>query len=308
MNKKNLISVGILAILIIVFIITKTHNYKEKRINFFDVDSSKIKVIELITNEDTLKLVNNSQGWMIDYPIKYKTVKRKIDDFFAKVLKAETSSIPISESKESFKIYNVSDSLGTQVKLYDEQMNLLSDVIIGKSDNYNFSNARKNGESKIYQLLSNVSYNFKPDIYSWRDKEILNLQEDNLSKIFVSFGKNGYSLIATDSLWEYQSGKKKFFVKEKNGTLKSIINICKKLNASNFIDNKYETYENKFKKPYLELTLELANGDNIHLTFIKYDDKDNKFILKKDEQTDPLFVLNKNIVERFKKTEKDFKK
>jgi len=59
MNKKNLIPIIVLALLIIVFVITKLNDKTERRINFFRFDSTQVYAIEISSTEDTLKLVKS---------------------------------------------------------------------------------------------------------------------------------------------------------------------------------------------------------------------------------------------------------
>lgn len=306
MNKKNLIPIIVLVVLIIIFAITKTRNYTEKRILFFGIDSIKIAAIELITVDDTLKLVKINEEWLIDYPIQYPPVPRKVEDIFGKVLNVETSKIPVSESESSFEKYNLTDSLGTIVRLYDADNKLLSESIVGKSENYNFSHARKKDENKVYQLVSNISYMIKPDIAGWRNKTIMELEELEISQINFSSDEFNYSLTATDSLWQYNDFVSNFSVKAPNASLKSLISGLKRVNASDFIDNDFESYTEKFTKPIAELTITDFTGLITDLKFVEGEEK--KLVVQKDNETNHLFVMHESWLNKFKKSKEDFEK
>ena len=304
MNKKNLIPIIVLALLIIVFVITKLNDKTERRINFFRFDSTQIYTIEIASSEDTLKLAKIDNNWMIEYPVSYPPAKRKIDDIFQKVLQVETSSIPITET--SFEKFNVTDSLGTLLVFYDKNGKILEEVLIGKSGNYNYSYARRKDDAKVYQLYTNISYSINPKVSTWRKKEIIEIPEQDISRIFVSYDGTDYSLSATDSLWMYQDAETGFSIKEANSNLKSIISAIKRFTVADFIDNEYEDYQQKFENPALEVTVELFNDEPINLKFIEHEEK--KFVLQLNDETEYLYIIYESWVNRFKKSEEDFLK
>jgi len=306
MNKKNLTALIILVVLIVIYMLTKLNNKTEKLISFFDVDSSKVAAIEISTAEDTLKLVKTDGKWMIDYPVKYEPEKRKIDDIFGKVLKAKTSKIPISESKNSFETYNVTDSLGTKITFFDKNGKILSSAIVGKSSNYNSSPVRRPDDNKIYLLKTNITYTIKPRLDSWRNRYIVNFDKENLSKIFVSYDDNNYTLTATDTLWQYDDEKESFPIKEKNRALKNILSSASKVRVTKFIDNDFEKYAKDFENPILELTIEDFDNNSWHLKFIK--GEDNKVIIQKNDETEHLYMVYENWIKKFQKKAEDFQK
>ena len=304
MNKKNLIPIIVLALLIIVFLITKLNDKTERRINFFRFDSTQVYAIEITAQEDTLKLAKIDDVWMIDYPLNYPPAKLKIDDIFKKVLQVETSSIPITET--SFEKFNVADGLGTLLVFYDKNGKILEEVLIGKSGNYNYSYARRKDDAKVYQLFTNISYSINPKVSSWRKKEIIEIPEQDISRVFVSYDGADYSLSATDSLWMYQDDETGFSIKEANSSFKSIISAIKKFIVTDFIDNEFEEYQQKFENPDVEVTVELFNDEPFNLKFIEHEEK--KFVLQKNDETEHLYIIYESWVNRFKKSDEDFSK
>ncbi|MBC8384925.1 MAG: DUF4340 domain-containing protein [Candidatus Cloacimonetes bacterium] len=307
MNRKNMIPLLVLVVLIIIFLLTKLNDKTEKIISFFDVDSSKVAVIEIETNEDTLKLSKIDGKWMIDYPIHDAATQRKLDDLFKKVLPVTTSSIPVSESESSFATYNVTDSLGTIIKLYDAGSRLLKSAIIGTSSGYNNSSARYSGDNKIYRLKENITHSLKPDINSWRNKDVLVMDKENIKNIFVSYENVNYTLSATDTLWNYMDTKETVSIKKENSTLKNIVNGMARVRVTSFIDDDIETYLPKFEEPVFELTVELFDEEKHFLKFIESDEK-NKIILQVDDQTDHLYVMFESWIKKFQKPVEDFSK
>ena len=306
MNKKNLGYIVILVFLVIIFIIIKTHDKTEKRISFFNVDSIQISAIEIFNTTDTLKLVKTENEWMIDYPVKYPTTQRKITEIFDKVIKAECSNIPVTELESSFAKYNVTDSLGTTVIFYDNKDNVIIDAIIGKSSNYNYSHARKRDDSKVYQLNTNISYSINPTLSTWRKKEITELEETDISKITVQFVDREYSIVPTDSLWQFTENDTLFSINDGNTAFRLVINDSKKMMVSSFIDNEFENFQDKFEEPFMIVQIELFSEDNIILTFAEYEEK--KYIIQKNNETEHLYVVYDNLIKHFQKPIEDFSK
>lgn len=306
MNKKNLSYIVILVFLVIIFIIIKTHDKTEKRISFFNVDSIQINAIEIFNTTDTLKLVKTENKWMIDYPVKYPTTQRKITEIFDKVIKAECSNIPVTELESSFANYNVTDSLGTTVIFYDNKDNVIIDAIIGKSSNYNYSHARKRDDSKVYQLNTNISYSINPQLSTWRKKEITELEETDISKITVQFVDREYSIVPTDSLWQFTENDTLFSINDGNTAFRLVLNDSKKMMTSSFIDNEFENYKDKFEEPFMIVQIELFSEDNIILTFAEYEEK--KYIIQKNNETEHLYVVYNNLIKHFQKSIEDFSK
>ena len=304
MNKKNLISIIILIVLIALFAYTKFNNHTEKKINFFKADTLTLAKIVLNSQEDTISVILDDGNWRLDYPVNAKIEKKRIDDLLAS-LTVQTSNIPISESKAKFDKYNVTDSLGTHVKFYDKKGKLLDDVIIGKSGNYSFCNARKYDSNKIYQLEKSIIWQFKPDMKSWRDKVVFKTDKNNITSIDVNFAKNHYSVALQDTIWRYKNGKKSFDMKKDNKALSGLLSFASNIRASDFIDNDFASYKDKLNNPKVVVNITTTNGDNIAFTIIEKDK--NKYILMKDKDETPLYEIYKYNVDKLDKKDKDFK-
>jgi hypothetical protein len=307
MNKKSTIYLAVLIILVIVFLIIKTNDKTERRIRFFDVDSTRIGAIEIFTSEDTLKLVKSAERWMIDHPVKFPPTQRKIKDLFDRVIPVETSRIPVSESESAFETYNVTDSLGTAVKIYDEKGKELIFAYIGKSSNYNYSHGRYNNASEVYQLYDNISSILIPRSDNWRNKEIIKLEEDP-AEIKVFSPERSYTISATDSLWHYTEGDSSFFISQNNRSLNTLLDNSRTFRISSFIDNEYEIYADKFDNPKLTVQLKLYSGDEIILKFVAKDEESKQYVVQKNDETDFLYVVFDNIYRYFQPAISDLKK
>lgn len=305
MNKRQKIYITILGVLVIVFLLTKTSNNVEKRIQFFQADSAKIKTIEISNIKDTLRLSIKDDKWMLVYPFEYPVSEYQIKNIFAKVLKAITSDLPISESENSFNTYKVTNSQGTAIKFFDENDNLLDEAILGKSSSSRTTPVRRPDETKIYKLEDNINYLVTTKTDSWREKTILEIEKSNISKISVLHNENAYELTLTDSLWQYADGLSTLGVDLNNKTLQDILTSLSKLTVSGFNDDSFDQYETKLSAPDLEIGIELFDGSTHYVRVAL--DKDPKYVLQFDNDIKFFYSVYKNWVEKFTKEAMDFK-
>jgi len=305
MNKTQKTYIIILVVLVIIYLITKINNNVENRIRFFKSDSLDVAAIEISNIKDTLRLEKHDDTWMIVHPIESKVNEYQINNLFSKVLPVETSDLPISENEESFDKYKVTSSQGILLKLIDKDNEVLDEAIIGKSSSPSTTPARKQDENKVYELKENLKYIVSADAEKWREKNILEIEEFNISKISVIGSETAYELTPADSVWIYADGKSNLRVDPANTSLKNILSTLTKLRVNGFIDDRFVEYKSKLANPALEVGVTLLDGSN-HYIRVSADEK-NKYVLQLDNDTKILYTIYKNWVDKFNKKAMDFK-
>ncbi|MCD6177434.1 MAG: DUF4340 domain-containing protein [Candidatus Cloacimonetes bacterium] len=305
MSKKQIIYITILIALVIVFLITKINNNVEKRINFFQADSAKIRTIEISNIKDTLRFSKKNDEWILIYPFENPINTFQMKKIFTEVLPVKTSNLPISESESSFDTYKVTNSQGTCIRFFDENDNVLDEAIIGKSSSSKTTPARRPNENKIYKLEDNINYIITAESDNWREKTILEIEKNNISKISVICDINAYEIAPSDSFWYYTDGKSSLGVDINNKTLQDIISSISKLTVNGFVDNNYEDYKEKLSSPNLEIGIELFDGSSHYIRIAL--DKDSKYVLQFDTEESHMYLVYNNWVEKFIKEAIDFK-
>lgn len=305
MNKKQKIYLVILVALVIVFMITKMNNNVENRIRFFKADSAKIATIEIADIKDTIRLAKKNNSWKIVHPFENVVNEYQINNLFSKVLTVKTSALPISENEESFDKFQVTNSQGTLIKFIDKNDKILDEAIIGKSTSSSTTPARRLDDNKIYELKENITYIVTAETDKWREKNILEIEEFNISKISVISEDKAYELTPSDSVWHYKDEKSNLNVDLKNKTLTNILTTLTDLRVIGFIDNKYSDYQAKLSTPALEIGIEMLNGSN-HYIRVSSDEK-SKYVLQLDNDTEFLYSVYQNWIDKFNKEAIDFK-
>jgi len=305
MNKKTNLYIIILIVLVGVYLLTKIDTNKEKRFNFFAADSNSVARFEIISQEDTLHLAKEAGEWRIVEPVNWRLQDGKMDKLYDTVLTAETSSIPVSENESSLEKYELTDSLAVHLKTIDASGKVLDDVLIGKSSNYNVTPVRKVDSNKVYLLESNISYSVKPTLDSWRRREIVEIDPEQITKFMVVSDDATYTLTQSDSLWQYEDEKESFTVKDDNATLTAMKSTFNRFAATGFVDSEFDKYADALSIPVLELGIEMWDGSNYYFRYAPYEEK--KYVMQLNNETDALYLQSEGSMTKFQKTAADFK-
>lgn len=305
MNKKNRLYLIILLVLIVIFAISKMDTKKEKRFSFFTADSNNVAKIEISLESDTLHLEKKSGTWVMTYPVEWALQDGKLDKIYESVLTAESSTLPVSENEASFEKYSLTDSLATHFKTYDKEGNVLDDIYIGKSSSYNNTPVREVNSKKVYRLEANIGYMVKPSMNSWRRREIIEIDPEQITKVMVKTDANNYTIELADTLWVYSDEKDSFNINADNEALKGITNNFKRFAASDFVDGNFAEYESLFQLPEVEVAIEMWTGESYYFKYVPHDDK--KYLMQLNEDTNTLYVQYESVMNKFVKTAEDFK-
>ncbi|MCD6181873.1 MAG: DUF4340 domain-containing protein [Candidatus Cloacimonetes bacterium] len=307
MTKKNTTLLLLLVALVFVFMLTRLNNPTERKMRLFNVDSLKIATISIFDAADSLSLHKDGDAWRLTAPVEYKANEHQMKNFFEKVFNAETSKTAISESDAGMKIYQISDSVGTHIRMLDASGKELSHMILGKSASAS-TPARKYNSKKIYSIDRSVNYLIKPDAERWRDKFITNTDIDLVTRLDVSYKDKNYSLAIADTSWMYDNGFDKVEIALNDPIMNTMISGAAKLMANSFIDNDTEYYIEKMKTPLLDVTAQTFDNQTIHLRAVPYEEDSKKLVVQLNDQQTPLFIIYQSMVNQFDKSPEDFRK
>ena len=177
MNKKNIIWIAILAVLIVVFMLSKGRENFERRIDLFKFSSADVTKIEFVTPADTLIIAWEQGKWMITHPNEAPVNMGQLETFFEHYLSLTTSKNPVSESIERQIHYNVEDETAIQIMLYGRNNRLLSKIFYGMSlNNRSIAYIRKDNDNMIYQI-NNIIQIIAPFYEAWEGEEIIEEEE-----------------------------------------------------------------------------------------------------------------------------------
>lgn len=304
MNKKNLLLLALVIVLAVVFWFSRDLEYEENRINFFNIDSTKIAQVEITSSFDTLKFAKKNDNWMIEFPKPLRMNEKQVSKFFAKFIGVSVSELPISEDIEHQSMFQV-DSTGTVVKLYSADGSVLSEVVYGRSGRPDFGYLKKANDNNIY-LTDDIFDSINPRISNWRNSEILEVQQEDLQKLAVVTADRGFEISRTDSNWVYTDESENFAIPFSNKKLLKVIGIMQNFKSYIFFDNEFEKYKDKLAKPDVQIMIEEINGETTLLRASEIED--NKYVLQLNDEKDVLYQALKSQITRFIPSAESLKK
>ena len=290
MNNKVLLI--ILVVLVAIYAFTKFNSNEEREFNFFGVDSSDVAKIEFSQKSEKIVLAKSGDNWKMVEPLESELEERNLNNIFSKALVVTTSEIPVSEKESAQEIYNLTDSLATNVKVYDRSGKVLADVLLGKSKQWNNTPARKNGDNKIYRLNSNISRTFNTDKDYWRNKEVLYLFPEQIQEMSLKADDLDYKVTATDSLWKVEYRDQVINVDENNDFLSAVFENLKKVKVAKFYYDDYSKVADKFENPEFTLVIKKRSGEEITLTFAESDESQHR-LMKINDNEDKVYYVSK---------------
>ncbi len=293
MKKSNWILLFIIIILsILVYINNREESKTEKstiNTSFTTCDTSLIDKFEMKTSDDEdIILVKDAGKWYINQPIHYpanssiiQTLLEKIANFKVENL-ISTKKFEISadgkDTTDLFKKFEVDSATGFPVKIY-QNGELKTNFILGKIDNdYSHTYIRETNHNEVYLLTDNVKYAFKRRLKDWRDKTILKLDKDIISKVYIKNPEGEFILTKNDTLWNIDvNGKTE---RAKKSSVNLILSNLSNLLTADFND----TTKVSFDKPDLLLKVDLVGGKNVELRAVKKDKEGNKYYIQTSDK------------------------
>jgi len=306
MSKSNKIYLGILIVLVIIFLITKMNDKTEKIVRFFTVDSTDVIKIAITDLQGNVVIDRTDGMWKITDPIQYPSDETRVNNMFSKLINAETSNLPLTDSAESLANYDIADSVATLVTFYDKNDKILAETYIGRMKGQMKTPARHKGSNKVYLLNESLTYMIKSDVQNWRDKNVAEIEQDSIDKISVIYGDQGYEISRQDSVWLFEDGKHSQVIPENNSALKMIFSGLKMITSSKFHDNEYDKYEALLANPTLEIGVTQLDDNNVYLRLAKEIDDEKNYVMQKNDDTEHLFVQHESWAKRFMKSFEDF--
>ena len=169
MNKKLIISLSILCVVIAVYLLNshsqKTYNSSSK--NLMNITEEGLKKIIIQSGQDALELIKEDSVWNIAGNDTLKIKEQVINLFFDIASKIEIQNT-MTSNKEKWSKYNVDDSSGVHLALIDMDDKTIDYYVFGRSKtDFARCYARINQENEVYLLSENIIYNLQSNPTFW---------------------------------------------------------------------------------------------------------------------------------------------
>ncbi len=316
-NKQNLIYLGILIVLVLVYAGIKLGNYKPEK-NFDSTslalkDTAQIAKIYISSQSepDGVYLIKNGNKWIVKKDSMQATADiNTVASMLTELANLNIESV-VATTPDKWKDYELTDSAATIVKLFDSKGNPLRDYYIGKfrfkrtktpygmgTNGTPFTFVRTGSSDDVYLVKGMLSITFNRNFNNLRNQMILKLVKNDVEKInFIMPKDSGYYLIKKDSAW-YINGKDTADFSK----VDSYMNMVGWLSDSHFDDN-----FKPVKDPVYTVTYE---GKNFTPITIRIYQKDSlNYVINSTYNPESYFVtLKEHLVDRLIKPKDFFKK
>jgi len=265
-DKVTLISLGVIAIAVIVFLFSISKDKKSK--NFHDfIDPNEIKEITLRKENKIVLLTSSSKNkWHISDNNKFK-----IDADSTKILSifnfiSDSKIIQkVTKKQNSYAKFDLSEDKRLTISALKKKGGKYL-VYAGKNKDYSSQFVRKEGDPYVYLISKNLNASFERE--SWFYKKILNFDFDEIDHISYTTDSNKILKIF------YEKISDKLFLKESPPSGKQTKDLKWLKNSFTGISiSKYISLPHKKHTGVTSHTIYLKDGGTIKLAFSKSKDK-----------------------------------
>lgn len=240
-NTKILASlfVALLAIVVLLEIIDSRKGNRTFKSDLVEVETADVSTIELFpkaANGKLIKLYKENDQWKVESDgEKYNADQAVAGRMVSELNNMKTKSVAAT-NKERWEQFEVTDSLGTRVKLLNGS-DVLADVVIGKfsySEPRNMTSyVRLSEDKEVYGVEGMLGMSFNRNLNSFRDRTIIQSNKTDWTKLTFDY--------PADSSFVLQKTGDKWMIGEMEADSASVVQYFNKiasLNDGSFADSK----------------------------------------------------------------------
>ena len=241
LSTKTLIIlfVGLLVIVAIFLFYDAKHGERTFRNELVNIDTAKVTSINIYpktTEHKLVKIFKEGNYWKVDIA-NNKTAyvpAQKVNEMFGELLRIKPLSVA-ALNKNKWKEYQVDDSSGTEVKIFEGGDNTL-DLTIGKfafeRPKSIYTYVRVSGDENVYKINGMPGFLFNKGANYFRDGRVIDDNYTNWTKLSFTYpGDSSFVLEKKNKTWVI--GKQKA---DSTNTV-SFLRSLSQLSKQDFVDN-----------------------------------------------------------------------
>jgi hypothetical protein len=172
-------------------------------------DISSIEIFPKVAGGEKIRLFRENEQWMVESGIQKYIADGTVAGSLLNDLTRATPESVVAAGKERWENFEVTDSLGTRVKLY-KGSELMADVIIGK---FTFSQQRKMtsyvrlaGEKEVYGVDGMLGMSFNRNLNAFRNRSVIRSTSSDWKRLVFSYpADSSFTLEKTAENWSINS-------------------------------------------------------------------------------------------------------
>lgn len=159
--------------------------------------------IEYVGPEDTVRLARQGSAWTANG---HPAAVRVVEAFFRALGDTSTRSELVAESAESHKRLGVDSAAGKRLTVKGGGKTLLDLWFGSRGPDLEGFYVRRVGDNRVFLLRGTFADLTVQPLDDWREKQVLAVGTDSLTRIDVMRGKGGYSLTRSAGGWTTSHG------------------------------------------------------------------------------------------------------
>lgn len=292
-NNRTLIIV--LVALLVVFGIMQIVSMQKGERNFraflAQIDTASVNKIELIGfKKDPMVFEQKGNSWQISQGAKVAQADKYGIDNILKSLSDLSVKKRVAVKKTQWEKYEVTDSLGTQMKVYEDG-ELSADLMIGRFSYKRMgqgfamsTNARLMNEDEVYTVEGQLSMTVKRDFDGFRDKTLLKVPAAEIQSVKYTYpADSSFTLAKSGSQWMARNQPTDSVALDKY--FKGLNNV----RGASFVDE-----YNASGNPVFKAQIQTVSGS---IEIEAYQDGDN-YIMRSSQNEGAVFKEAKNTFEK----------
>jgi Domain of unknown function (DUF4340) len=252
--------------------------------------------ISYVGRQDTIRLVRQAPGWAVNgHPASAKVVEA----FFRALGDSTARSELIAESAESYGRLGVDTTAGKHLTVTGGGKTVLDLWFGNRGPDFEGFYVRRAGDSRVFLLRGTFADLTVQPLDDWRERQVLSIPTDRISRIEVVRGKTSYGLARSGTAWAFGTGGP-----ADSTRVARFLDQFKELRATGF-PTVAQTDSARFAPAERKVTLYGASGQP--LAAVMFDSLPSKFVVRVGEGGE-LFTLDQRMADLVAPGEKSFRK
>ncbi|MBU1700392.1 MAG: DUF4340 domain-containing protein [Candidatus Eisenbacteria bacterium] len=305
-NRTVLILAGVLVVLII--IATVSEQSRKKRRNpggplypGFQIET--VAGIALEKGETRVELAKNDEGkWLVVTEGNYPADAGKAERIIEPVSKLHTRDL-VSRKKDKQDDFEVSDSLGTTVKMTAADGATLAHFIVGKQGpDFMSTYLRPYDDDRVLLVPKYLRTAYDLSQGTFRDKTIFEFGQDEVSRVEI-LPEEGDSILIVKGANDIWTILEPDSAAVKDAVWKSLLRTASTLKCDAFPETELNPSDAGLAPPREMLRFEMMDGRTETLKIGREEDKGRFYVIKEGNPT--IFLLSKGRITTMMKTFED---
>jgi hypothetical protein len=276
-KQLSIVFLALLAVVVLIEWSSSRSGNRTFREDLVKVDAGRISAIEIypkVTGGEKIRLEKEDEMWWAESADKKFPADPTIANSMIDELNRVKPESVVGVNKDRWEQYEVTDSLGTRVKLFSGN-DLLADLVIGK---FSFSQPRKmtsyvrlTGENEVYGVDGMLGMTFNRNLNAFRNKRVISSNSSDWTKLVFHYpADSSFVLQKAGSSWSVGE------LPADSAAVANYFSAVSNLSEGSFADNHLTS------QPSHQLTIE-GNNSMESIVIKGYFLSDDEFIIESSQ-------------------------